>query len=106
MASNFMRTIVSRAIANIKKIFENKHEFGKQIGETAASMALREVVRHIVVSRSQVGVTEVERVYIDQNGSINHQSGYLVAVIYEGDDRNYYKHTADRWYVWNGQDWT
>jgi hypothetical protein len=99
-------SIISKAIANIKKIFSNKHEVGKQIGETAASMAVGQVVRAVYVGVTTVKVTEQERIYIDNQGSINHQSGHLVAVIYEDENGNHYKHTADNWYSWNGADWS
>jgi hypothetical protein len=51
-------------------------------------------------------VTEIDRIYIDNEGSINHDGrGHCVAVIYEGENGKHYKHTIDRWYVWDGQDW-
>lgn len=97
--------MIAKAIANIQKIFSNKHEVGKQIGETAASMVLGQVVTTVVVNLNTVKVTEDERIYIDNRGSINHSSGHLVAIIYKDSDGHRYKHTVDRWYVWNGSDW-
>jgi hypothetical protein len=99
--------LIDKAIGNIKKIFSSKHEVGKQIGETAAGMALKSIVSHIIVGATTVKVSETERIYIQSDGTINHTGpGYLVAIIYDGHDGNQYKHTVDNWYVWDGQDWS
>lgn len=106
MASSIIRLIMQRAIANMQKIFRNRHKIGKKIGETAAEMALKEIVKYVMVNGRRIDLTEVDRIYIDHDGSINHDGhGHCVAVIYEGSDGNHYKHTADRWYSWDGQDW-
>lgn len=93
----------TKAIENVVKIFGSKRNLGKQAGETAA-IVLREAV---IVGGTNIALTKVKEIFIDQNGNVKDQPpGKVVAIMYQGDDGNYYKEADGKMYVWDGSDWT
>jgi hypothetical protein len=97
-----MNRIVMKAIENVVKIFGSKRNLGKQVGETAA-IVFREAV---IVGGARVALTKVKEIFIDQNGNVKDQGpGTVVAIMYQGDDGNYYKEADNKMYAWNGSEW-